>query len=38
VRLEALPASPDRLLDAIVARRRADRRHRAAAPAVTGAD
>jgi 4-hydroxybenzoyl-CoA reductase subunit alpha len=39
VRLEALPASPDRVLDAIVARRRAQRRHRAAAPAATtGAD
>ena len=38
VRLDALPASPDRVLDAIVARRRAERRHRAAAPAVTGAD
>jgi 4-hydroxybenzoyl-CoA reductase subunit alpha len=38
VRLDALPASPDRVLDAIVALRRAERRHRAAASAVTGAD
>jgi len=38
LRLDELPASPDRVLEAIVARRRAERVRRAAKPAVQEAD
>ncbi|CAG0997107.1 4-hydroxybenzoyl-CoA reductase subunit alpha [Burkholderiales bacterium] len=38
LRLDALPASPDRVLEAIVARRRAERLRRAAKPVPQGAD